>query len=68
MDFDHRDPGTKQQAVTRMIGRSGTERILAEVAKFDIVAIGFERSNGGARQVWPAWVRPDVPFATRDCA
>jgi hypothetical protein len=43
MDFDHRDPTTKAQAVTRMIGRSGTERILAEAAKCDIVCANCHR-------------------------
>ena len=43
MDFDHRDPREKQYTVTRMIGRSGTERILAEVAKCDIVCANCHR-------------------------
>jgi hypothetical protein len=43
MDFDHRDPLTKIQAVTRMIGRSGTGRILAEAAKCDIVCANCHR-------------------------
>ncbi len=43
MDFDHRDPATKVQAVTRMIGRAGTARILAEVAKCDIVCANCHR-------------------------
>jgi hypothetical protein len=43
MDFDHRDPGTKRSMVTRMIGRVGTERILAEVAKCDIVCANCHR-------------------------
>jgi hypothetical protein len=43
MYFNHRDPATKRQAVMRMIGRSGTERILAEVAKCDIVCANCHR-------------------------
>lgn len=43
MDFDHRDPATKLQAVTRMIGRAGIGRILAEVAKCDIVCANCHR-------------------------
>ena len=51
MDFDHRDPATKEQAVTRMIGRSGTERILAEVAKCDIVCANRHRLRTFERRV-----------------
>jgi rRNA-processing protein FCF1 len=43
MDFDHRDPAAKRYTVTRMIGRAGTERILAEVAKCDIVCANCHR-------------------------
>jgi hypothetical protein len=43
MDFDHRDPRTKWSAVTRMIGRAGTYRILEEVAKCDIVCANCHR-------------------------
>ena len=43
MDFDHRTPATKDQAVTRMVGRAGTARILAEVAKCDIVCANCHR-------------------------
>ena len=43
MDFDHRDPDTKRWAVTRMIGRAGTSRILDEVAKCDIVCANCHR-------------------------
>jgi hypothetical protein len=51
MDFDHRDPDTKRQAVTRMIGRAGTERILAEVAKCDIVCANCHRLRTFERRV-----------------
>ena len=37
MDFDHRDPSTKSSRVPALIGHAGDERILAEVAKCDIV-------------------------------
>ena len=43
MDFDHRDPADKRSMVTRMIGRAGTERMLAEVAKCDIVCANCHR-------------------------
>ncbi len=43
MDFDHRDPGSKRYTVTRMIGRAGSARILAEVAKCDIVCANCHR-------------------------
>jgi hypothetical protein len=43
MDFDDRDPGSKLSAVTRMIGRAGTNRILEEVAKCDIVCANCHR-------------------------
>jgi len=42
MDFDHRDPSTKESAVTRMISGS-TARMLAEVAKCDIVCANWHR-------------------------
>lgn len=50
MDFDHRDPSTKQAAVTRMIGRAGTARILDEVAKCDIVCANCHRLRTFARR------------------
>lgn len=43
IDFDHRDPVDKRYAVTRMIGRAGTARMLAEVAKCDIVCANCHR-------------------------
>ena len=43
MDFDHRDPSSKRSAVTQMIGRSGTARILEEVEKCDIVCANCHR-------------------------
>ena len=45
MDFDHRDPAMKRYCVTRMIGRAGTARILAEAAKCDIVCANCHRSR-----------------------
>lgn len=50
MDFDHRDPGSKRYTVTRMIGRAGTARILAEVAKCDIVCANCHRRRTHVRQ------------------
>lgn len=43
MEFDHRDPATKSQGVTRMVGRASTQRILAEVAKCDVVCANCHR-------------------------
>ena len=43
MDFDHRIAGSKRSAVSRMIGRAGTARILDEVAKCDIVCANCHR-------------------------
>ena len=43
MEFDHRDPSTKRQDVTRMVGRAGIKRILEEVAKCDIVCSNCHR-------------------------
>lgn len=43
MDFDHRDPATKRSAVTRLIGRAGVGRILAEAAECAIVCANCHR-------------------------
>jgi formate-dependent nitrite reductase cytochrome c552 subunit len=43
MDFDHRDPASKSMRVTAMVGRAGIRRILAEVAKCDIVCANCHR-------------------------
>lgn len=43
MDFDHRVDTIKAFTVTRMVGRSGTPRILAEIAKCDIVCANCHR-------------------------
>ena len=43
MDFDHRDPTTKVRSVTQMISNASIERILAEVAKCDIVCANCHR-------------------------
>lgn len=45
MDFDHRDPGQKQYTVSRMVGRAGHGRIMAEVAKCDIVCANCHRDR-----------------------
>jgi hypothetical protein len=52
MDFDHRDAATKFKAVTRLVGRVGTERLLAEAAKCDIVCASCHRARTyGRREV-----------------
>jgi hypothetical protein len=45
MQFDHRDPIEKRYMVSQMVGRTGTERILAEVAKCDIVCTNCHRER-----------------------
>lgn len=45
MDFDHRDPTTKQYTVSRMVGRASTDAILVEVAKCDIVCANCHRAR-----------------------
>jgi hypothetical protein len=45
MDFDHRDPGQKRYTVSRMVGRAGPKRIMAEVAKCDIVCANCHRDR-----------------------
>jgi hypothetical protein len=45
MDFDHRDARTKRTAVRRMIGRAGSDTIMAEVAKCDIVCANCHRER-----------------------
>jgi hypothetical protein len=42
MDFDHRDPAIKVRSVTRMINGS-IDRMMAEVAKCDIVCVNCHR-------------------------
>ena len=50
MDFDHRDGSSKAVGVTRLIGRAGTTRILAEVAKCDIVCANCHRDRTHRRR------------------
>jgi hypothetical protein len=45
MDFDHRDPSSKRSAVTRMVGRTANQVILAEAAKCDIVCANCHRTR-----------------------
>ncbi|MEK6225989.1 MAG: hypothetical protein AABM40_06775 [Chloroflexota bacterium] len=45
MQFDHRDPPEKKYLVSQMVGRAGTETILAEVAKCDIVCTNCHRER-----------------------
>ena len=54
MDFDHRPDEHKLFGVTRMIGRSGTPRILAEVAKCDIVCANCHRARTFDRRLGAA--------------
>lgn len=51
MDFDHVEPSTKRDGVTRMIGRSGIRRILAEAAKCDIVCANCHRARTYRRRL-----------------
>ena len=58
MQFDHRDPATKVDLVTKMIGRASDARILAEAAKCDIVCANCHaertyrrRTNAGVAQL-----------------
>jgi hypothetical protein len=50
MDFDHRDPRQKHSPVPAMIGRAGDARILAEVAKCDIVCANCHRTRTHERR------------------
>ena len=45
MDFDHREGSDKRVGVTRMVGRAGIKRILAEAAKCDIVCANCHRAR-----------------------
>ena len=45
MDFDHREDREKRIGVTRMVGRAGIKRILAEAAKCDIVCANCHRAR-----------------------
>ncbi len=45
MDFDHRDSATKTKGVTRLVGRAGASRIIAEAAKCDIVCANCHRAR-----------------------
>ncbi len=54
MDFDHRDAQTKFARVPALIGRAGDGRILAEVAKCDIVCANCHRTRTLARRLAPS--------------
>ena len=45
MQFDHRDSSEKRYVVSMMVGRTGKDRILAEVAKCDIVCANCHRER-----------------------
>lgn len=50
MQFDHRDPSTKNYEVTRIIARARSV-ILAEVAKCDIVCVNCHRKRTYQRRM-----------------
>ena len=50
MQFDHRDGSSKRGLVTRMIGRAGRDRILAEAAKCDVVCGNCHRMRTYTRR------------------
>jgi hypothetical protein len=51
MDLDHRDPRLTRYTVSRMIGRAGDARILAGVAKCDIVFANCHRHRTYLRRM-----------------
>jgi formate-dependent nitrite reductase cytochrome c552 subunit len=53
MEFDHRDPTQKRSGVTRLIGRTSTEKLLAEAAKCDIVCANCHRMRTYRRREAP---------------
>ena len=55
MDFDHREPAEKLSCVPAMIGRAGDARILAEVAKCDIVCANCHRARTFERRGGLVW-------------
>jgi hypothetical protein len=54
MQFDHRDPKTKTYLVSQMIGHASTARILAEVAKCDIVCANCHRQRSFVQRTMTA--------------
>ena len=50
MEYDHRDPKAKVDEVMRMAGHAGLDRILAEVAKCDIVCSNCHRDRTHRRR------------------
>jgi hypothetical protein len=55
MDFDHREPHEKLSRVPALIGRAGDARILAEVAKCDIVCANCHRARTFERRGGHVW-------------
>jgi hypothetical protein len=53
MQFDHRDSREKKYVVSQMVGRTGTETILAEVEKCDIVCANCHRERTYQRRCAP---------------
>lgn len=50
MEYDHRDPKAKVDEVMRMAGHAGLDRILAEVARCDIVCSNCHRDRTHRRR------------------
>jgi hypothetical protein len=55
MDFDHREPEEKLSRVPALIGRVGDARLLAEVAKCDIVCANCHRARTFERRGGLIW-------------
>ena len=45
MQFDHRDARQKKYVVSQMVGRTGKDRILAEIAKCDVICANCHRKR-----------------------
>lgn len=54
MDFDHRDPAEKSFTVSGKIGGSSLTRLLAEIAKCDVVCSNCHRIRTAKMQKWGA--------------
>jgi hypothetical protein len=51
MDFDHRDPRTKEFEITRVAGRVSMTKLLNEIAKCDIVCSNCHRERTYRQQL-----------------
>lgn len=54
MDFDHREPGTKREAVSKLFKR-GKKAVLAEIAKCDVVCANCHRLRTYRRRNHEEW-------------